>query len=331
MNVASHPLVWKRPWHVVLACCVLFVGAFSTQAPADSTVSIMPLGDSLTWGYNGSLTDPATPGGYRDPLYGMLLNGGVDASYVGANNGNPGPLLTTPSLTAQNGYSGYTIAQIQNNLAGSDTSNVISNAGGYWLSGNPATGQAPESANIILLMIGTNDITQNIDPLYNATLDGPMTNALFGQQTAQRVVSLVQEIRQYEPNSLILVAGAPPAYGYDVKVEPFDLNLQADINAGQAGANVDYVDMFTPFWTTSTWASGGGSDNLAAYFDASGGNVPDGIHPNTAGYDLMAQTWDNAIMADYDFSEVPEPSTYALFLGGAMALLGWRKLRLRKS
>ncbi len=57
---------------------------------------------------------------------------------------------------------------------------------------------------------------------------------------------------------------------------------------------------------------------------------PDGIHLTEAGYDVVGDAWANAILADVNDNElfgVPEPSTYALFIGGALALFAWRKLR----
>ena len=52
--------------------------------------NILPLGDSITVG-DGS---PATPGGYRDPLYSLLTDANYDFTYVGSQTTNPTAPLT---------------------------------------------------------------------------------------------------------------------------------------------------------------------------------------------------------------------------------------------
>ncbi|HEX4138794.1 MAG TPA: hypothetical protein VHY09_00485, partial [Candidatus Methylacidiphilales bacterium] len=139
------------------------VGAIAVQAQADPVVTIMPLGDSLTWGYDGNPADLTTldTGGYRSPMYLALGADGVDVSYVGVDNGNPSPVLTAAGQTAQNGFNGYRLGDIANNLAGSVAgSDGVSNDGGYWLTGGGGTGRGPATPNIILLQIGANDIEQ---------------------------------------------------------------------------------------------------------------------------------------------------------------------------
>jgi trimeric autotransporter adhesin len=321
MNPRLHPQLGReRLWHVVLACFALFVGALCNQAPAETTLSIMPLGDSLTWGYDGG---PDTPqylasmdtGGYRSPLYQVLGADGVHVNYVGSSTGNPSPVLTAAGQTLQDGYNGYRIDDIANNLTASvPGSDGISNSGGYWL-----LGQQP---NIILLQAGANDIEQSYDPLYKGA-PGTLTAAQLGQDTATRMIALINQILAQDPNTWIFTDGTSPLINTsfaDTAAYDYSNDLASMIASDytNTSSHVVYVDIHDDI------VYGG-------YF---GDYEGDGIHLNSSGYNLVGNAWASAIMADYNFADinsVPEPSTWALLIGGAVALAGWRKLRLRKS
>jgi lysophospholipase L1-like esterase len=299
------------------------------QGTGSVTISVMPLGDSLTWGYDGGpdttqYLNSLDTGGYRSPLYLALGAQGVNVNYVGASNGNPSPVLTAAGQTAQDGFNGYRIDDIANNLAGSVTgSDGVSNDGGYWLTGGGTSGRAAASPNIILLQIGANDMLQLYDPLFTGTR-GTETAAQLATDTATRLESLINQIMYYEPNATLLVDGTSPlvnsAYSTAVSYD-YDLDVANLVATQYRGTNVHYVDMWDALYNNPK------TPGYLYYED-------DGVHLNTLGYDEMAATWDNAILADYNFSNldaVPEPSTWALLAGGALALFGWRKLRPRKS
>lgn len=96
--------------------------ALNAQGP----VRIMPLGDSNTWGQ-------LVPGSYRTQLYQDLATEGIRTQFVGSLSNGPDAL---PSKNNE-GHSGWTISQI---AGGVDT----------WLKAS--------QPQIVLLMIGTNDI-----------------------------------------------------------------------------------------------------------------------------------------------------------------------------
>ncbi len=104
---------------------VLVVGGTSGDAAA-TNLRIMPLGDSLTDGYN-------VPGGYRIALEDALTNSGRPFDFVGGRFNGP------VSLADQDheGHVGFKIAEIDQNVEG-------------WLTSHPA--------DAVLLMIGTNDL-----------------------------------------------------------------------------------------------------------------------------------------------------------------------------
>jgi len=104
---------------------------FSAQAESNGGVRVMPLGDSITDGFN-------VPGGYRIYLRHRMVAGGYTVDFVGSSSNGP------PTLGDHDheGHSGWRIDQLDANVVG-------------WLqNSNPRT---------ILLHIGTNDMNQNYD------------------------------------------------------------------------------------------------------------------------------------------------------------------------
>jgi lysophospholipase L1-like esterase len=97
-----------------------------TIQPRQQGVRVMPLGDSITDGFN-------VPGGYRIDLWNHLMADGHQVDFVGSLVNGPDSLGDMD----HEGHSGWTIAQIDENISA-------------WL-----TTYTPQT---ILLHIGTNDI-----------------------------------------------------------------------------------------------------------------------------------------------------------------------------
>ncbi|MFI6271522.1 cellulose binding domain-containing protein [Micromonospora zamorensis] len=120
-----------RRWWAVLAAVAAMVAAVpiaTTPASAESNggVRVMPLGDSITDGFN-------VPGGYRIELWQRFTTDGYRVDFVGSQFNGPASLGDHD----HQGHSGWTIAQID--------ANVVT-----WLRAtNPRT---------VLLHIGTNDM-----------------------------------------------------------------------------------------------------------------------------------------------------------------------------
>jgi lysophospholipase L1-like esterase len=117
------------------------------------TVSIMPLGDSITAGYTGAAVN--APGGYRNNLYADLTAAGIPIVFVGSSVQNSSPLLLAANQTRNEGHSGLLIQGVP--LAGYP--------GGFYpgLYENIDTWFSAFQPDIVLLMIGTNDINMDID------------------------------------------------------------------------------------------------------------------------------------------------------------------------
>ena len=101
----------------------------ATIIPEKTPIKIMPLGDSITDGYN-------FPGGYRINLWKQLSDRGYKVDFVGSLSNGPDSL---PDKNHE-GHSGWRIDQI----------NMYVN---FWLQ--------KYQPDVILLTIGTNDIGQN--------------------------------------------------------------------------------------------------------------------------------------------------------------------------
>src|SRR5881296_3835059 len=124
------------PWPKLLTGLGL-IGFLLIAAAAPPSIRILPLGDSITYGY-------AVSGGYRLPLYQLLTNGGYNVDFTGTQTDNGAPDLPDPE---HEGHPGWTIRGINSIV--------------------PDVLAATDDPDVILLLIGVNDYNQN-DDLANA-------------------------------------------------------------------------------------------------------------------------------------------------------------------
>ncbi|RYD24429.1 MAG: DUF642 domain-containing protein [Verrucomicrobiaceae bacterium] len=228
-----------------------------------SALKIMPLGDSITFGYDGNNA------GYRGPLYNLLSPMVPGFQYIGTMALNPGSLPATPmDQRNHQGLSGYNILDVANNLDGLDTTRFVTlggadrnPAGGYWLTGGNGTGRQPMYPDIITMMLGTND-------LFNPT----------GMEN--RLRNLISKLTTLRPDTKLFVAKITPAPNFPAISVAYNEQVAAIVAEFRAaGKNVHLVDLHTGFP-----GNGMGSD---------------GLHPNHTGFLWMAQRWYDAILASY--------------------------------
>ncbi|MGH3714744.1 MAG: SGNH/GDSL hydrolase family protein [Micromonosporaceae bacterium] len=140
-------------------------------------VNVMPLGDSITWGYTVKYGKPVVVDGYRKDLWVRLRNVGMNVNFVGScprpswdrwkcNGGG------TMGDNNHEGHSGYRIDQLSANV-------------GRWA--------ATYQPQIVLLMAGTNDIAQNYDL----------------RRAPARLSTMIDRIRAVRPTAHIFVATIP--------------------------------------------------------------------------------------------------------------------------
>ncbi|MEO5712326.1 MAG: GDSL-type esterase/lipase family protein [Luteolibacter sp.] len=228
--------------------------------PAD--LKIMPLGDSITYGAT------ALNGGYRAPLYDLLQPIAPNFHFIGDSTLNPGTLPAGQQNHA--GHSSYSSPDIRNNLDGLDstTFNTLGGAdrnpnGGYWFPGGDGTNGTPNRApifpDVILLMVGANDI-------YRLTMN---TTQAYASYTA-----LMTKITSQRPNARVFMSKITPSSTNDGPAVAYNGVVQQVYDEFKAaGKKVTLVDMHTGF-------TGGTSDSL---------------HPTPAGYQWMAERWRDAL------------------------------------
>lgn len=124
-------IVWIVSVATFVVAALLPLGGVAARASLAGTVEVMPLGDSITEGILGSSNDT----GYRRTLWLSQAAAGRDLDFVGSRS------TGVPNNFDRNheGHSGMRADQIRDAATG-------------WLSANPA--------DVVLLHIGTNDITQ---------------------------------------------------------------------------------------------------------------------------------------------------------------------------
>jgi hypothetical protein len=207
-----------------------------------SACKILPFGDSITRGAKS--TDD---GGYRSPLFKLIVAAKQKATFVGSAANGPTQVSGQPFPRMHEGHAGWTIDPGYNMLSSSYS-------GISKLVPSPALDANP---NIILLMIGTND--------------------LFAMDTAgmaTRLEALLDKIAQNAPNALIVLAQLTPLGHDDPNLTAYNAKIPGIVQSHAAkGQRIIGVDMSK--LPTS--------------------ELTDGTHPTDQGYAYMANIWYAAI------------------------------------
>lgn len=202
-----------------------------TQQPTTKpTVKVMPLGDSITDGI-------FVPGAYRNKLWKNITSNGLTVDFVGSMTNGSSEL----GDKNHEGHSGWRIDEISNKI-------------NSWMD--------TYKPDIVLLHIGTNDISQKYD-LNNAP---------------NRLSDLIDKICAKLPTGgKLYVATIIPISYADAR--SYNSQLSGVVqNKSSQGKPVYLVDMYSAL-TLSDLAN-------------------DGVHPNANGYNKMGDVWFNAIKAD---------------------------------
>lgn len=268
-----------------------------TQVP--SGLKIMPLGDSITYGFTG------TNAGYRGYLHTLLAPVAPGFQFIGVTTVNPASLPTSPiDQTHHTGYSSYATLDLHNNLDGVDTTRFIQFGtadrdpqGGYWITGGNGTGRGAAYPDVVLLMVGTNDIGQQVQ--YN----NPQLNVA---NYPANLTTLIGKLFALRPNVRVIVAKITPWAAQSSRVASINSSVASVAASFQSqGKAVTVVDMNTGF-------------------PANGLNG-DGVHPNDTGYAWMAGQWHDAIVAAVGApssatAALPAATTVTVAAGAALDL-----------
>jgi lysophospholipase L1-like esterase len=213
---------------------------------------VMPLGDSITDGVGSA----APGGGYRVELFHDAVQAHKALTFVGSATDPNGPTMLDGKTFPRNheGHPGFTIDD-------SATTSGIS----------PLVDQsiATNHPQIILLMIGTNDVNRNID----------VANA------PTRLGALLDRMINDAPNALVVVAKITPTPddGANAVVQTYNNAIPGLVQSRAAnGKHITMVDMYGAF---------------TARADYKTALMNDFLHPNDAGYVVMGDVWYAAIQS----------------------------------
>ncbi|KAF5335722.1 hypothetical protein D9611_009621 [Ephemerocybe angulata] len=219
-----------------LATCAALVALLPSALSFSGRVCrIMPLGASITYGVGSSDWN-----GYRAKLYLALQKDGNTVNMVGNNPSVNGTFKTDPDTE---GWPGYIIDQVADKMRQSMPKN---------------------RPNIATILVGTNDMTGNID----------VANA------PKRLGKLIDDLLAFPPLTLVIVSSLPPNRNpdFDKRIKAYNAALPAVVQQrANAGRSVMYADC-------------GG---LVAVGDLNS----DGTHPKDAAYGRIAQCFYDAIVA----------------------------------
>jgi len=228
-------------------------GAGNTFSPCPSSAStpcaVLPLGDSITEGYGSS------GGGYRVELFRQAVQNGKNLTFVGSLQNGPNTVQNQTFPKKHEGHGGYTIdtGTGHSGISGTITDQAISNY----------------HPNIVLLMIGTNDVNGNVDIAAAPT----------------RLGKLVDDITTRAPDALVVVATIIPIAndGTNPKVQTYNAALPALVKTrADAGKHVVLLDNYAAFSKDASYRTTLMSDYL---------------HPNDAGYVVLGRSMYDAISA----------------------------------
>jgi lysophospholipase L1-like esterase len=218
--------------------------AYNPCPAAPAPCVILPFGDSITDGFN-------VPGGYRIDLFQRSLTNNKRITFVGSSSNGPTMVGGQPFPRNHEGHSGWTI---DSDATHSGISSLVQSAIGR----NP---------NIVLLMIGTNDLNGNVSVSQAPTRLGNLIDAMF-MRRADMLVVVAQIVpgRQDSLNSRIMT--------YNAAIPSIVATRAA------AGRHIISVDMYGAFTRDANYKQA---------------LLADDLHPSTAGYNRMAETWYAAI------------------------------------
>jgi lysophospholipase L1-like esterase len=254
---AAMLLVWPgAEWRVRAE---LVLANYSSAQP----IKVMAIGDSIT-------DDCEINGAWRAALQGLLQTNGYPFTFVGRQSSSPAPPAFTK--TRHEGYCGAVIA-----APGVLTSPVHGYAGAKVYLENIVPDALAEAANrpdLVLLLIGANDIGRGRNPYTVATNDMPNLLAIiFSNAPAANVVlAKITTLQNADLPGL--------DYGlYATNVAVYNAALQAMVNQHRAqGQNVFLADMFSVV-------------NYNTMF------LSEHLHPNAAGLQAVAKEFLSRIQA----------------------------------
>jgi adhesin/invasin len=203
------------------------------NASVFAQIKIMPLGDSITQGFGGS----SPLHGYRDQLASLLAQEGISYDFVG-------------TLADGSGFD-----PDHQGIPGISAEQLASSVADYLKDNNP---------DMVLLHIGTNDISNNKTPAAISNYIKSIVDALYRHNNSVRILLCGLVPRK---DSAVL----------DQKTRELNELLHALVlQKWEDGYNIRFVDQYGAFTSNGSWQT--------QY-------MKDALHPNNAGYNQMAAAY----------------------------------------
>jgi lysophospholipase L1-like esterase len=243
---------------LLFVCLVIFalLAILQMDLPASpAPLRIMPVGDSITEGW-------PVPGGYRAPLYHLLTDAGYNVDFVGTLTNNSSSDLPDPD---HEGHYGWRIDHIDGII---DTSLA-----------------AVDDPDVILLLIGTNDYSQN----------SQLANIV------QRIESLIEKIATNRPYAKVILANLL------VRDEPYNTEIETTFNPYLPGIAQRQQAMGRDVFY----------DDIRSAVPLE--DLPDQLHPDATGYAKMATNWFGVITNLFDPEGSKSAPAIARVLGSGLA------------
>jgi Ca2+-binding RTX toxin-like protein len=215
------------------------VGIYASLATGQATPlpRVMPFGDSITYGVES--TSITENGGYRDKLSSLLAADDLALDFVGSLKNGPASFADRE----HEGLRGKTI----------DYLNTVD-----------AAKLGAAAPDIVLLMVGTNDLASNT-----------------ASQMIAELRALIISITDNRPSATLFVASIPPTHNSSrqPKVDAYNDAIPGLVAELAATRNVRFVDM----------------RNLTLA-DVTAPPADSGVHPNDGGYAKIAAHWHEALV-----------------------------------
>jgi lysophospholipase L1-like esterase len=267
----------------------------------EGRLRIMPMGDSITHGFQ-------VPGGYRQPLHDLLSRAGYDVDFVGrySQAGDPGmdrdhwgrPGLGIADTAAILGGRSYVSLQANEGPDGAVRDGLYDDLNAAIAS--PYFSNDPDDTNILLLLVGTNDVVhQVVQERDGARPAGDRNNDGRGEQQdriaeasferLQAFLERVNELARTQKLLLAVVVGTIP----DISDSWNSNGLKDPISEVMRQELRQYNRMIQEGLGQNRYS------NLALEvvdtFAAVGNALADGLHPSAEGHRRMAQSWADGI------------------------------------
>lgn len=270
-------------FNLVFLVCFVLSGISVAQS---NVIRILPLGNSLTYGYYDGTQTAGDCIGYRYKLYTLLNGAGYSFDFVGHKSSG----YNYFSDSQNGGISGIKDEQLASVMA-NGTYNSITVTSGPYLNTYPA--------DVILLEVGTNDWIKEEIYTHQVAQLNTLFNAVDAYETANNTEVLIIAARVINKKNTNHVCEGPLS---EWKVEYYNDVLEALVNTRiSAGDKIKFIDL----------QCGAGID----YTD----DMLNDYHPKQSGYDKMGQKWFDEInnintapvLTTISVSPVPEGTAFA--------------------